>query len=1375
MWVRIKMADEGDQPGDDQFWENFPQQISFNLDDQQAGNDQHYLANDQQIQDGSGTGSVPGNDQYDFANQQQLHGDPGDDSSGDVHHNFGGHQQFHGHPETDSIPGNAQHNFADDGHFYVGSGVGSVPVQSEHNLIGHQQFQGGPGNASMSGDSRHIFANQQHFQGLGHGSAPGNGHRNFAMDMQYHNVQAHAPMYGGGQQNFNFNNAQQPHSNPNNFHVNDYGSQIYNTHSLQSQNFNQSGYPLAGSSSFDNTQQHMNNESGFTVNPSDLSTPDRELHSETWQQHNSLHRPSSALGPDPTLGFDPATEMSQPLSFFPSSPMPLQPNIAFPSTNVTEYHSQPHQTYTGSHGQVSGDSAGEQYQATNNQPQHVDGSVTEDQNMFGMDTNEASDDGDSKLFVQPGPGEDVSSYLDLVGTNLGGTNLDNIDLGDMSPDDIDKLIRQLEQRNGLIDNQSQPSPAGDGFALAAQPGGTIPQNNPERPSHLRPDINTRDEMDPLPPITLDADSHSIQTFMGVNGALYEAINGGLRHFPAIPPILPRLLPGEIRDHRSVNRPRDAFSIILDKALGMGLRDVLGNGGVKFTIGTMCSGTDGPIMALQEFQDALVAAGLSNTLQFEHKFSVEIEPFKQAFINRNARPTGHIYRNVNDFGMPGATEAMTVSGAMEPIPKDIDILVAGSSCVDFSVLNKKKLQRKEASGMSKLGSKVTGEKGRDPTVALQDNEEDPATALHDDEEEPVGAPQYDGEPVVALQDDEEFLAQLNDLTNNLRDEHESTKTFVSILQYIRQNRPKIMILENVVSAPWNQFRFYYAKIGYDTRFAKVDAKWYLMPQTRQRIYLIAVDRRRYGEKANGIVREWEKTMSQKWFEQPPNLQKFLLQPSDPQILQGRYMLELKAHNRPKRDVEAVACMMEHRTARRKYGLGDGNPFTQLDARGIVRPREDSWIGYIRNWLTGRMQDLVDINCLKGFQKGVDISHKAIVYDIGQNVQRQRDSLGALPCILPNADLFLSIQGRPILGLEGLALQGIPIDRMKSSRESEVQLKSLAGNAMTTTVVGAGTLSALIFERKFVEDPDNPFFDGLRKASDVDVDMDSGAPRLGFAREVGPGPASTSFATAPALPAGNPSSNNNSCLSKNESATNNAVSSTTMATASSSLELAEGPDWRLAEVDGSDPPVWLLRMLCQEGRRYCLCDTYRKHKNIGEYYMCDYCAEIRCISCIGNPEHNFDMDRPINVLSNDRRGAYRDTVARLPGTLEISLGDDGDVRLCEKVLGNGFQSHQDALKSAIRTCAGGVEYFQTDVNFRDDLTITYESAKSRILIVATHASVTWNVYLRGAFFDKNASCEITDPRYLLNNLGYDLEQPLMRATLTDAPSFIPTAND
>lgn len=43
-------------------------------------------------------------------------------------------------------------------------------------------------------------------------------------------------------------------------------------------------------------------------------------------------------------------------------------------------------------------------------------------------------------------------------------------------------------------------------------------------------------------------------------------------------------------------------------------------------------------------------------------------------------------------------------------------------------------------------------------------------------------------------------------------------------------------------------------------------------------------------------------------------------------------------------------------------------------------------------------------------------------------------------------FLTVRGGPLIGEEALSLQGIPIELLLLTRESEDQLADLAGNAM-----------------------------------------------------------------------------------------------------------------------------------------------------------------------------------------------------------------------------------------------------------------------------------------------------------------------------------------
>jgi hypothetical protein len=79
-----------------------------------------------------------------------------------------------------------------------------------------------------------------------------------------------------------------------------------------------------------------------------------------------------------------------------------------------------------------------------------------------------------------------------------------------------------------------------------------------------------------------------------------------------------------------------------------------------------------------------------------------------------------------------------------------------------------------------------------------------------------------------------------------------------------------------------------------------------------------------------------------------------------------------------------------------------------------------------------------------------------------VDRVTDNMGSglAGCVTPTGIPFSTIRGGPLIGLEALSLQGLPIDKLQLTREKQAQLQDLAGNAMSSTVVGPAILAALI---------------------------------------------------------------------------------------------------------------------------------------------------------------------------------------------------------------------------------------------------------------------------------------------------------------------------
>lgn len=121
---------------------------------------------------------------------------------------------------------------------------------------------------------------------------------------------------------------------------------------------------------------------------------------------------------------------------------------------------------------------------------------------------------------------------------------------------------------------------------------------------------------------------------------------------------------------------------------MGLRETLRENQQTLRVASMCSGTESPLLALEMVQDALKTLGAPE-LHVDHLFSAEIVPYKQAYIERNFHPK-IIFRDITEITsaihekIPTAT---TAYGSKVPIPGDVHILIAGTSCVDFSQLNR----------------------------------------------------------------------------------------------------------------------------------------------------------------------------------------------------------------------------------------------------------------------------------------------------------------------------------------------------------------------------------------------------------------------------------------------------------------------------------------------------------------------------------------------------------------------------------------------------------------------------------------------------------------------------------------------------------------
>jgi len=407
---------------------------------------------------------------------------------------------------------------------------------------------------------------------------------------------------------------------------------------------------------------------------------------------------------------------------------------------------------------------------------------------------------------------------------------------------------------------------------------------------------------------------------------------------------------------------------------------VGNFQRPLRVATMCSGTESPLLALEMLSKACKDERQLG-FQIEHVFSCEIQDYKQGYIERNFAPP-ILFRDIRELG---GEKAFTAYGALVDVPGDVDLLVAGTSCVDYSNLNNKK-QDIDAKG-------------------------------------------------------------------------ESGQTFRGMMQWVENHRPPIVILENVCSAPWPKVQAYFEKKSYVARFMRLDTKQYYIPHTRTRVYLVAFDGKKCPEAA-GMAESWQRLVRSMERPSSSTLEAFLLPTDDPRVHQGRERLAIPKE-RGIAGTDWGRCESRHQRARMDEALGTKRPYTSWEAQGVCKMPDYAWNDWAKVQ-TERVLDLMDINYLRLASKDTDPAYKTLVWNLSQNVDRTTGSVrpGICPCLTPTMVPFVTNRGGPLIGLEALSLQGIPVDDLMLTRQTEDQLADLAGNAMTSTVVGTCMMAALI---------------------------------------------------------------------------------------------------------------------------------------------------------------------------------------------------------------------------------------------------------------------------------------------------------------------------
>lgn len=267
------------------------------------------------------------------------------------------------------------------------------------------------------------------------------------------------------------------------------------------------------------------------------------------------------------------------------------------------------------------------------------------------------------------------------------------------------------------------------------------------------------------------------------------------------------------------------------------------------LATMCSGTESPILALDMIQSALKRLfendpalkhmldekKVASVLPMEHVFSCEIEPFKQAYIERNFHPPV-LFRDIRELKND---QAHTAYGTLVDVPGlgSVDLLVAGTSCVDYSNLNTQRVRTLDAETF------IWSNCLRSHRVS-------------------------------------------NSAQKTIDEGGESGQTFLGMIEWIRKAKPPVVVIENVYSAPWDEKVRLFQREGYDAAYGKFDTKRYYIPHTRQRGYLVAV---RKGSKIADFESNWKSLVKSLEHPVTPCLDAFMFSNDDPRVIRGKARL------------------------------------------------------------------------------------------------------------------------------------------------------------------------------------------------------------------------------------------------------------------------------------------------------------------------------------------------------------------------------------------------------------------------------------------------------------------------------------------------------
>ena len=382
---------------------------------------------------------------------------------------------------------------------------------------------------------------------------------------------------------------------------------------------------------------------------------------------------------------------------------------------------------------------------------------------------------------------------------------------------------------------------------------------------------------------------------------------------------------------------------------------------------------------------------------EHVFSCENVAFKRNFIAATTRPP-LLFNDVVEIA--GGGKGKCHDGKVRSVPEGFDVLVAGTECVDFSNL-------------------TTTPKG-------------------------------------------------------LRDGGRSDITFWATVNLAKLRQPPLVILENVASCPLAEIEQAFRDIGYDSVHTKLCTSDYLLPQSRRRAYFVFVhrDKAQFVDGSDGVA--WVECMDRLGSkrpslpkEKPLGWTDFLI--SDVDTIKTMYSDRYSKNKGKKSRAKPLSKSLGAKWVGEIEKIEKEEGLAAYDSAG-GRPYSDATKGIdALALLPDRAKMRLDVRCKQAQAAGIDPFAVPLLWIPGQKLgytkrgKNRGVASSIAPCVTPKHEWIVSSRKAPLTGVEALLLQGIslkPYGDKALKKFDDKQLRDLAGNAMSTTVVAAVFLSCFL---------------------------------------------------------------------------------------------------------------------------------------------------------------------------------------------------------------------------------------------------------------------------------------------------------------------------